>query len=206
MGSAAVTKQRILDAAERAFGTYGFAQTTLRSVVKDAGVNLALINYHFGSKEELYQAVVARMAKPIIEAQLAALNKIEPVAGKPPLEAVLDAYIRPGIKHLLHDKKLALERAQFFARYFMEPIPVQKLTDREFEECDAPFLDMLQRAIPEQSRIQLAWKLDAIVLVLVRAMGQIGQPHALIKSYSKADIDAAVAELVAFSTYGIKGE
>jgi len=206
MGSAVVTKQRILDAAERAFGTYGFAQTTLRSIVKDAGVNLALVNYHFGSKEELYQAVVARMAKPIIERQLAALSKIEPVAEKPSLEAVLEAYIRPGIDYLLNDKQTALERAKFFARYFMEPVSVQKLTDREFAESDARFLDMLQRAVPEQSRIQLTWKLETIVLVLVRAMGQIGQPHALIKSYSKTDIDAAVAELVSFSAYGVKGE
>ena len=206
MGSAAVTKQRILDAAERAFGTYGFSQTTLRSIVKDAGVNLALVNYHFGSKEELYQAVVARMAEPIIERQLAALSKIDLAAEKPSLEAVLDAYIRPGIDYLLQDQQLVLKRANFFARYFMEPTSVQKLTECEFSESDARFLDMLQRAVPEQSRIQLTWKLDAIVLVLVRAMGQIGQPHALIKSYSKTDINAAIAELVSFSAYGIKGE
>ncbi|WP_031291420.1 TetR/AcrR family transcriptional regulator [Leptolyngbya sp. Heron Island J] len=206
MGSAAVTKQRILDAAERAFGTYGFSQTTLRSIVKDAGVNLALVNYHFGSKEELYQAVVARMAEPIIERQLAALSQINLAAEKPSLEAVLDAYIRPGIDYLLQDQQLVLKRANFFARYFMEPISVQKLTEYEFAESDARFLDILQRAVPEQSRIQLTWKLDAIVLLLVRAMGQIGQPHALIKSYSKTDINAAIAELVSFSAYGIKGE
>ena len=205
MGSAAITKQRILDAAERMFGIYGFDGTTLRSIVNEAEVNLALVSYHFGSKEELYQAVVARMAQPIIERHLAALAQIESVDEPPSLEAVLNAYIKPSMDYLLSDKQYALERAKFFARYYMEPQSVQELVLREFAASDARFLDMMQRALPDQSRIQLFWKLDAVTIMLVGAMTQIGKPHSLIKSNSQADIEAAAAELVAFAASGMRG-
>ncbi|MBE7384704.1 MAG: TetR family transcriptional regulator [Leptolyngbya sp. SIO1E4] len=205
MGSAAITKQRILDAAERMFGTHGFDGTTLRSIVRDAGVNLALVNYHFGSKEELYQAVVARMAQPIIERQLAALEQIETAEEPPALETVLNAFIQSGMCYLLSDKQLELERAKFFARFFMEPPLVQELVEREFAGTDARFLDMLQRALPEQSRLQLSWKLDAVVSLMVLAITQIGRPNSLIRSSSKADIETGLSELVAFVAYGMRG-
>ena len=47
------TKERILDAAERLFAAHGFAGTSLRAVTKEAGVNLAAVHYHFGTKEDL---------------------------------------------------------------------------------------------------------------------------------------------------------
>lgn len=205
MGSAAVTKQRILDAAERMFGTHGFDGTTLRNVVKDAAVNLALVSYHFGSKEELYQAVIARMAEPIVKSQLAALEPLEAADALPTLEAVLTAYMKPPMDNLLINQELALERAKFFSRYYMEPASVQALANKEFASSDERFLDMFQRILPEQSRMQLFWKLDAVVMMLVRSMSEIGKPYALIKSNSKADIETAASELVAFAASGMRG-
>ena len=47
------TKQRILDVAEALFAEHGFAGTSLRQVTSRADVNIAAVNYHFGSKENL---------------------------------------------------------------------------------------------------------------------------------------------------------
>lgn len=54
------TKSRILDTAEELFMEHGFEATSLRLITTAAGVNLAAVNYHFGSKEELFQAVLTR--------------------------------------------------------------------------------------------------------------------------------------------------
>ena len=54
------TKSRILDAAEELFMEHGFEATSLRLITTAANVNLAAVNYHFGSKEELFQAVLTR--------------------------------------------------------------------------------------------------------------------------------------------------
>ncbi|MDY7020508.1 MAG: TetR/AcrR family transcriptional regulator, partial [Cyanobacteriota bacterium] len=56
------TKEQILNAAERHFALFGFAGTSLRAVTREANVNLAAVHYHFGSKEELFKAVVRRVA------------------------------------------------------------------------------------------------------------------------------------------------
>ena len=59
------TKDRILDAAEALFMEHGFEATSLRAITAAAGVNLAAVNYHFGSKEELFQAVLTRRLDPM---------------------------------------------------------------------------------------------------------------------------------------------
>lgn len=61
----AETKDRILDAAEALFARQGFSATSLRSVIAEAGVNLAAVHYHFGPREELIRAVFSRRFDPI---------------------------------------------------------------------------------------------------------------------------------------------
>ena len=71
------TAERILDAAEVLFAERGFAETSLRTITSAAGVNLAAVNYHFGSKKELIQAVFARFLTPFcieLEAGISALQ------------------------------------------------------------------------------------------------------------------------------------
>ncbi|MFN4100113.1 MAG: TetR family transcriptional regulator [Pararhodobacter sp.] len=88
--------EAILDAAEIAFADSGFHGATTRAIAERAGANAALIHYYFGSKEALYEAVIARRAGAINEERqdrLAALHR----AGAATLEAVLDALLRPTI-------------------------------------------------------------------------------------------------------------
>ena len=54
------TKTDILDAAELLFSQYGFTQTSMREITTQANVNLASVNYHFGSKKNLIQSVLKR--------------------------------------------------------------------------------------------------------------------------------------------------
>ena len=91
------TKERILDAAEQLFADFGFATTSLRDITSEAGVNLASVNYHFGSKEALLTAVLARRIAPINELRLQRLDEVEHAAGAmdPAPEDVLRAFIAP---------------------------------------------------------------------------------------------------------------
>ena len=56
--AAVETKDRILDAAETLFMEHGYEATSLRSLTTAADVNLAAVNYHFGTKEELFEALI----------------------------------------------------------------------------------------------------------------------------------------------------
>lgn len=59
------TVERILDAAASLFAERGFAETSLRMITSEANVNLAAVNYHFGSKKSLIQAVFSRFLSPL---------------------------------------------------------------------------------------------------------------------------------------------
>ena len=94
------TKERILDAAERLFGERGFLGTSLRSVTAEASVNVAAVHYHFGSKQALVEAVLARRATPMNEERLRLLDELEAACAGPelPLEGVLRAFFAPVIR------------------------------------------------------------------------------------------------------------
>jgi AcrR family transcriptional regulator len=92
------TKNKILDAAEVLFSDKGFNGTSLREITSQAEVNLAAVNYHFGSKKELIKAVMSRYMSelsPRLESALGALCTDE---AKPSLIEVFSAFIEP----LLH--------------------------------------------------------------------------------------------------------
>lgn len=51
-------KETIIESALRLFSTKGFEGTSVRDIATDAGVNVAMISYYFGSKEKLFESVV----------------------------------------------------------------------------------------------------------------------------------------------------
>lgn len=204
------TQIQILDTAEKMFAEKGFDGTTLRNVVKEAGVNLASVSYHFGSKQELFRAAVARIAQPIVECELAAADELEARAEEAgeaiALEALLEAFFKPPLEYLLDlDREQRTMRAMFMGRCRSEPSPIQGIAAREFDASTVRFLDLLERALPPQSRAELAWKHDFAVALLIRTFTEIGQPHALLKNDSSDEIEAAVVELVRFTACGMRG-
>src|SRR6186997_2062595 len=94
------TKPRILDAAEALFMEHGFEATSLRAITTSAGVNLAAVHYHFGSKEELFQAVLTRRLDPMNQERIDLLAKVEREAAGRPLscEKVLFAMLIPALR------------------------------------------------------------------------------------------------------------
>lgn len=99
------TKDRLLDTAERLFAKHGFEATSVRMITTAAAANQAAINYHFGSKEGLIKAVIARRAVPVNEERLRLLAQYEQEAGDkpPPLEKILYAFTAPMLRLCLGD-------------------------------------------------------------------------------------------------------
>src|SRR3954453_3751444 len=97
------TRSSILDVAEALFAERGLNRVSIRDITRKAKVNLAAINYHFGSKEDLVAAVFERRVVPVNEARLAALAALEKAAGQrsPGLEEILEAFIRPALESSL---------------------------------------------------------------------------------------------------------
>lgn len=85
------TRGKILDAAEHLFGNRGFDAVSLREITDRAEVTLALASYHFGTKDKLFEEVVARRAKVLSDDRLNRLAKLE----TPTVESIADAFMAP---------------------------------------------------------------------------------------------------------------
>src|SRR5437016_9525270 len=98
--TSADTKTRILDAAERLFVEHGFEATSLRAITTAAGVNLAAVNYHFGSKEELFQTVLSRRLDPMNQERMDLLAELQRNAAPAPVpcDRILTAMFIPALK------------------------------------------------------------------------------------------------------------
>ena len=94
------TRQKIMDVAERLFGEQGYDATSLRHIIAEAGVNLAAVHYHFGSKEDLLLELVMRKISPVNQERLALLDQAEAeCAPDPPsVERVLEAFLMPALQ------------------------------------------------------------------------------------------------------------
>ena len=73
-------KGRILDAARRLFGDYGFSGVTTRMIAKEVGIDISTLYYHWGEKKDLYEAVITDLSEQI-RAKLRHIEQL--VRGKP---------------------------------------------------------------------------------------------------------------------------
>ncbi|WP_371185400.1 TetR/AcrR family transcriptional regulator [Thalassotalea maritima] len=89
------TKTKILNAAEILFAENGFTSTSLREITSEADVNLAAVNYHFGSKKELIKALMKRYLDELSEPLVASLKQVNEQQQKPDLYDVFTAFSAP---------------------------------------------------------------------------------------------------------------
>ena len=114
------TKTKILDAAEKLFGSKGFDATSLRDITAEAEVNLAAVNYHFQTKESLIDAVIARRLEPVNRRRLEMLAAAGPNAT---VEQLVEAFVLPVIQQDVSSILPMMGRAfagpdQFLVRIF----------------------------------------------------------------------------------------
>jgi AcrR family transcriptional regulator len=191
------TEQRILDAAEGLFAQHGFTGTSLRMITTRAGVNLAAVNYHFGSKEALLRATLDRIVGPVNRERLAMLERAEAAAGErpPSVEAVLEAFLAPDLRMMrdMGDRGALLMR--FLGRSQTEPTElVQRLVRAQFMDLGQRFLRALCRALPQLPEEELYWRLHCVVGVI----GYLMADTASLGMLDRSDVDGTVARLVAF--------
>src|SRR5258706_4613475 len=98
------TRTRILDAAEELFMQQGFGGTSMRLLTSKAGVNLAAVNYHFGSKDALIEAVFRRRLDPMNAARVAALEELETSGRVADADAIIRAFVGPSLR-MIEDAK-----------------------------------------------------------------------------------------------------
>ena len=106
------TARKILMCAERLFATKGYEAASIRDITTEAGVNLAPIHYHFGSKEKLLEELLKKKLDWLNQERLNALIKLEESSKGAPLRpsVILEAFFGTLLKMMLHSRPLQIVR------------------------------------------------------------------------------------------------
>jgi AcrR family transcriptional regulator len=161
------TQQKILDTAERLFGEQGYAATSLRQVIAAAEVNVAAVHYHFGSKEDLLDAVVMRKAGPLTEERMARLEAVEARAGNnpPDLEGVLASFLMPMVAMAEQNPGFV----RLMGRMLTEGM-MPRIVERHFQESAGRFVVVLMRSLPHLTRDELLWRVHFMIGAMAHTM------------------------------------
>jgi AcrR family transcriptional regulator len=164
--SPAATKERILDAAESLFMEHGYEATSLRLITAAAGANLASANYHFGSKEELFEAVLTRRLDPMNQARVRLLDRFEADTAPTPLacERILDALFIPALELARDPERGGQNFLRLLGRAYADPAPfIRRFLSEQYALMIARFKAAFGRALPHLPRKELSWRLHFIM-------------------------------------------
>ena len=193
------TKDKILDTAERLIGEQGYAATSLRQIIAEAGVNLAAVHYHFGSKEELLDAVVVRKVTPVNQARLAWLDRAEAEAGSGPLEVerVLESFFIPTVETASRNPGFVRLMGQMLAEGMMP-----RIVEKHFQASGLRFVAALRRAVPDLPQEELLWRVHFMVGAMSHTMCRA--PIFPQMAGDPADMEPRLRRLVTFLSAGFR--
>lgn len=203
------TKERILDTAEELFAEYGFDATSLRAITAAAQVNLAAVNYHFGSKEALIDAVFARRVEPMNQTRLDALAELQTRHDEQPvpLDALIRAFVAPALE-LGHDRTLGGRRfVRLLGRSLTERAGAVHDSLRErYEGVSERFKPAFAQTLPELPPEELYWRMHFMVglLAYLMAGADIMRLIASSRFSAQSGDEAVLPRLVTFIEAGMR--
>jgi AcrR family transcriptional regulator len=197
------TKERILDAAETLFAQYGFGGTSLRQVTSQADVNIAAVNYHFGSKENLVNEVFRRRMDEMSAQRLQRLQTA--VAERPDdLEAVLAAFVEPALA-MAQDRHGGGAFIRVIARAYAEKNDgLRRFLSEQYGNVSREFAKAVAHCVPGLTKEELYWRFDFLAGALSYAMadfGMIKRPAGVTEADHR---QRAADELIRFAAAGFK--
>jgi AcrR family transcriptional regulator len=199
------TRGAILRAAEKLYADRGFADVTLRDIVASAEVNLAAVNYHFGSKDELIAELFVTRSLAMNRERLTELKAAEAAGGgRAAIDAVLRALVGPILRGCLGPDNQRSDAARFMIRASIESVPpIRKIKNREIDHLRR-FAAAMRRSLPEHKDIDLYWGLH---FALAMAHQTIRDSERLLKlSEGKCDlddVDAVIDRVVEVAVLGL---
>jgi AcrR family transcriptional regulator len=196
------TKDRILGAAEELFAQHGFSGTSLRQVTSRADVNIAAVNYHFGSKENLVNEVFRRRMDEMSAQRLARLKSAtQQHPGE--LEPVLAAFVEPALA-LSKDQHGGAAFIRVIARAYAEKNDsLRKFLSDQYGHVPREFAKAIATCVPQLSKEQLYWRLDFLSGALTYAMADFGMIKRPSGTSEATHRERAARELIRFAAAGL---
>jgi AcrR family transcriptional regulator len=155
------TRERILDAAEALFVEHGFEATSMRMITGRAGVNLASINYHFGSKDALIQDVFRRRLTWLNQERLRELERFEKEARGASLKPhqIVEAFFGVSLRMAADTEHGGHTFMRLLGRTYTEPTAfVRQFLADEYAVVVPRFKQALFRSLPDVPPEEILWR------------------------------------------------
>ncbi len=155
------TRERILDAGERLFMAHGYEGTSMRQITGEAGVNLAAVNYHFGSKEALMQEVFRRRLDWLNEERMRVLDLLEAEAEGKPLKPsqIVDGFFGTLLRMAGDEKRGGVTFLRLLGRTLTEPSEfIRAFLAHEYQVVMERYKEALFRSLPEVPKAEIIWR------------------------------------------------
>jgi AcrR family transcriptional regulator len=201
------TRTAILNAAERLYAERGFGDVTLRDIVAAADVNLAAVNYHFGSKDELIAELFVSRSLATNRERLNQLKMAEEAGdGRASIESVLRALVGPTLRGCLGPERERSTASRFMIRASIESVPpIRRIKNREIDHL-RKFAAAMRRSLPDCSEVDLYW---ALHFALAMAHQTIRDSERLAKLSDGLcdldDVEGIIERIVAASVIALMG-
>ncbi|TQV82912.1 TetR/AcrR family transcriptional regulator [Aliikangiella coralliicola] len=205
MSNQVSTKNRILDAAEELFAEHGFSETSLRVITANAEVNLASVNYHFGSKKSLIEAVFDRYMECFTNELMSEMVKVDRQDQKITVSKVLNTLVRP----LLEIDNVRPNGSSVFMKllgraYAETQGHIRRFAMERYSHVLARFTRLLHKASPELKPSEMFWRLHFMLGAFIFTLAG----HEALQEISESDfgevvdVKEIIARLIPFLSAG----
>jgi AcrR family transcriptional regulator len=150
---------------------HGFEGTSMRLLTAKASANLAAVNYHFGSKDALIEAVFRRRLDPMNTSRIAELDRLEKDAASRPLskegasgalspEAIIGAFVGVSLRMIEDSKSGGRNFIRLLGRTYTDPQKhIRSLIGQLYAPAMERFKNAFERALPQMPRDELVWRI-----------------------------------------------
>jgi AcrR family transcriptional regulator len=200
-------KERMLDAAEQLFARHGFDGVSVRDITKAAGVDVALISYHFGGKRELFTAVFQRRAEILNVERLALLDHVRRAAlpGVPALEEIVNAFTHPLLERSARGGPGWKSYFALVALVNNSPEWGPVLMTEHFDAIVEKFIAVLREALPDCPPQEIYWGYQFLTGALTLTFAETGRIDKLSGGLCRSsDLDSVHQRLALYVAAGFR--
>jgi len=199
--------ERILNAAEELFALHGYDGVTLRTLANAASVDVALISYYFGPKQQLFDTVFKRRAKILNEQRLEALQaaKDDAKTAAVEVERIIEAFLRPLEVAQESDDEGWKNYCALLAYVNNSAVWGPLLMSKHYNELVEVFVDALRLALPKSTDENLYWCYHYMSGAMSLTFANTGRIDTMSKGLCRSDdFKSAYDRMIPFVAAGFR--
>ena len=203
-----ITRNNILNHAEELFSIRGYTGVSVREITNSVDVHVALINYHFGSKEKLFHEVLIRRVAKMSERRIERLNAVTiSQNNRKAIESILWAFIDPLIGESPEEVNDLRNYRRLIALVANSKTWQEVVFKEHYDSTAVKFIRAIQIALPNNDGSDIFWGFNFFLGSLTNTIAETGRVDRISDGTCKScDLKNASIQLVNYTTNALMGK